>query len=70
MYAHMIVNPFVRLAQACRNEPLDKVYNLIAATARALNRGSAATQTGQLRWYVANMGIGLALVLAIAVAMS
>ncbi len=67
-YDLVLVKPFNRLAIACRNEPIDGLYNLIVAISRLLNRAVAATQTGKLRWYAANMGIGLALVLALAVA--
>lgn len=66
LYDSLIVKPFVAVAHACRNEPIDGIYNLIVMLSRGLNKLTAATQTGQLRWYAANMGIGLALVLAYA----
>jgi NADH-quinone oxidoreductase subunit L len=67
LYDRLIVKPFVAVAHACRNEPIDGIYNVIVALSRGLNKLTSATQTGQLRWYAANMAIGLALVLAYAV---
>lgn len=66
LYDALIVRPFVRLAQAMRNEPVDRFYDLVVAFAQLCHRWVANTQTGRLRWYAANMGIGLALVLGLA----
>jgi NADH-quinone oxidoreductase subunit L len=67
LYDLILVKPFDRLAIACKDEPIDGVYNAIVAISRGLNKAITATQTGKIRWYAANMGIGLALVLALAV---
>jgi NADH-quinone oxidoreductase subunit L len=66
LYERMIERPFVALARLLRNEPIDWLYQLLVAGARRLHGVLAATQTGQLRWYAASMGIGLILVLALA----
>ncbi len=67
LYDLILVKPFDRLALACKDEPIDGVYNTIVAIFQGLNKAVTATQTGKIRWYAANMGIGLALVLALAV---
>ena len=66
LYDAIIVKPFLRLATACRNEPVDRIYDAVVVVVRSLHGASARTQTGSLRWYAANMGIGLALVLGLA----
>jgi NADH-quinone oxidoreductase subunit L len=67
VYDLLLVKPFVVVARACKNEPIDGLYNAVVTISGALNKLITSTQTGQLRWYAANMGIGLALVLAFAV---
>lgn len=66
LYDIIIVKPFLRLAAACRNEPVDRIYAVIVLTTAATHRVLAGAQSGSLRWYAANMGIGLALVLGLA----
>ncbi len=61
-----LVNPFTRFANLVRNEPIDQLYNLIVTIFETLNKSIVRTQTGQLRWYAANMGFGLALVFLLA----
>lgn len=67
VYDRLLVNPFVRLAQLCKNEPLDAIYDGLVVVAKRLHGWLALSQTGSLRWYAANMSVGLALVLALAV---
>ena len=67
VYDRLVVRPFDALAAACRNEPVDAAYNALVRLVTAINRVAAVSQTGQLRWYASVMGLGLALVLAVAV---
>ncbi len=67
LYDAIFVRPFVWLANACRNEPLDGLYNFVVSLSRWGHAAFAHTQTGQLRWYATTMGLGIAVVLLLAV---
>jgi len=58
LYARVVERPFVALARASRNEVVDAVVAGIVALARAGHTLASAAQTGRLRWYAANMGVG------------
>lgn len=63
LYRQLLERPFVALARLNRNDAVDGLFNALAASARGLHGLLSATQTGQLRWYLANMAGGLALLL-------
>jgi len=63
LYARLFERPFVFMARRNRRDVVDRLFDGAAAAARAGHRLGAATQTGRLRWYLANMAGGLALVL-------
>ena len=62
-YGALVVWPFMRAAHANQADAVDLVYGAIAGLARAGHRLLAATQSGFLRWYVAVMAAGLAILL-------
>jgi NADH-quinone oxidoreductase subunit L len=64
LYFQLLIGPFTALAQRWRNEPIDMLYNSLIWLSKLLNRGLAAMQTGQLRWYATTMAIGLVLLLS------
>ena len=66
LYDRIFVKPFMWLAEANRNDAVDFVYTITKSIARGLHHIGALTQTGRLRWYAANMAIGLIVVLLIA----
>ena len=66
LYERIFVKPFMWLAKANRNDAVDFVYTITKSIARGLHHIGALTQTGRLRWYAANMAIGLIVVLLIA----
>ena len=66
LYERVFVKPFMWLAKANRNDAVDFVYTITKSIARGLHHIGALTQTGRLRWYAANMAIGLIVVLLIA----
>jgi NADH-quinone oxidoreductase subunit L len=66
LYERVFVKPFVWLARVNKNDIVDTMYSLIAATARELHEVLSLTQTGGLRWYAAGMTIGLVLVITLA----
>jgi len=65
LYDAVVVKPFVALAKANKSDVVDLLYQGLAALARGLNRTLSLTQTGRLRWYAANMAVGMVLVLLI-----
>ena len=65
VYDRVFVKPFVAAAKLNKNDVVDLAYRITAAVARGLHYVGALTQTGRLRWYAANMAIGLVLVFLI-----
>jgi len=65
LYHNLLVRPFTGLARACRNEPVDLLYNSIVGALRWSHRSLSATQTGELRWYATSMVFGLVVLVAI-----
>lgn len=66
LYHHVFVVPYTFIARINRNDIVDMVYEGAANLSLILHYCISFTQTGQLRWYAASMGIGLILILAIA----
>ncbi len=66
LYDALLVKPFVSIAQLMKSDPVDAGYSAIVAVARLLHKIAAVSQNGQLRWYAASMGVGLAVVLILA----
>ena len=65
VYDRLFVKPFVAAAKLNKNDVVDLAYRITAAVLRGLHYVGALTQTGRLRWYAANMAIGLVLVFLI-----
>ena len=63
LYDRAVVRPFAALARLNKADALDLIYRFAAALTRAMHHLTALTQTGRLRWYAANMALGLALAL-------
>ena len=68
IYDRVFVWPFMWAARVNKRDVVDLVYRITAAVTRGFHHVGALTQTGRLRWYAANMAIGLIVVLLIAVA--
>ena len=64
LYDRLLVRPFVTLSRANRSDVLDRAFDLIPASLRALATFFAATQNGALRWYAAVAGAGVCLLIA------
>ncbi|HYE36076.1 NADH-quinone oxidoreductase subunit L [Methylocaldum sp.] len=67
LYGKLLVNPFRWLAAVNRDDIADDIYRGIAAASRYAHRAFAATQTGQLRWYVAGLTGGTVLAIALGI---
>jgi len=67
LYRGLIIRPYVEFARVLRNDPVDLFYAAVAGVSRGLNRLSALTVNGNVRWYVAAIGGGTVIVLALVV---
>ncbi|MEH0873951.1 NADH-quinone oxidoreductase subunit L [Pectobacterium cacticida] len=65
LYDHVFVKPYLFIAKLLRRDPLDRLMTIPAMVTRWINRGLTFSENGQLRWYVASMGIGAVVVLAL-----
>ncbi|MDA1074243.1 MAG: NADH-quinone oxidoreductase subunit L [Proteobacteria bacterium] len=70
LYRTLIERPFNAIAHWNRNDIVDSLFTLIVTIATWTSNLIARSQTGQLRWYAANMVIGTVIVLMIAVVVS
>jgi NADH-quinone oxidoreductase subunit L len=67
LYDRLLVRPFLWMARADRNDFMDIPYQQTAGAARFLHRGLSLTQTGQVRWYAAGIGLGAVVALAVVI---
>jgi len=67
LYDKSIVQPYLWIARADKDDFVDLIYDGIAAIVRALYRMMVRTQTGQLRWYATGIALGAVVTLAIVV---
>jgi NADH-quinone oxidoreductase subunit L len=65
LYARLLERPFTALARFNRNDVVDRLFDAVAAVTRGAHQLAVGGQTGHLRWYLANMAAGLALLLII-----
>ncbi|UAY93445.1 NADH-quinone oxidoreductase subunit L [Pectobacterium polaris] len=65
LYDHVFIKPYLAIAKLLQRDPLNALMTLPATVTRWGNRGLALSANGQLRWYVASMGFGAVLVLAL-----
>ncbi|MBA5204426.1 NADH-quinone oxidoreductase subunit L [Pectobacterium aroidearum] len=65
LYDHVFVKPYLAIAKLLQRDPLNGLMTIPATITRWGNRGLALSANGQLRWYVASMGFGAVLVLAL-----
>ena len=65
VYDRAFVKPFLWVARVNKGDVVDLVFRITAALTRGFHHVGALTQTGRLRWYAANMAIGLIVVLLI-----
>ena len=65
LYNALLVQPYARLAQWWRSEPIDRVVALITGTATVIHGQLSLTQSGRLGRYVAVLAAGLILMLTL-----
>ncbi len=62
LYDQLFVRPYLGFIRVNARDFIDQLVALIPASLRAVNGWLARTQTGQLRWYVASLGLGAVVV--------
>jgi NADH-quinone oxidoreductase subunit L len=65
LYNLIFIKPFKVIAQLLANDPVNSLMNIPAVMSRWGNRGLTFSQNGQIRWYLASMGLGAVLMLAL-----
>ena len=65
LYDRVFVGPFVWFARLNKRDGVDFVYTAAAGITRGFHHIVALTQSGHLRWYAANMALGLLAAFAI-----
>lgn len=65
LYNMIFVKPYLAIAKLLQRDPLDSLMNFPALFSRLGNRGLTLSENGQVRWYVASMGLGAVVVLAL-----
>ena len=64
LYDRLFVKPFLWLVRVNARDVFDVILSGIPVLLRSLNKLTALTETGRLRWYTASMALGAVLVLA------
>ena len=64
LYDRIFVGFFLWLVKILRKDVFDVVIGTIPAVLTTLNKATALTETGRLRWYTASMALGAVLVIA------
>lgn len=65
LYNLIFIKPFKVIAQLLANDPVNSFMNIPAVMSRWGNKGLTFSQNGQIRWYLASMGFGAVLMLAL-----
>ncbi|ACS86317.1 NADH-quinone oxidoreductase subunit L [Musicola paradisiaca] len=65
LYDKVFVKPYLAIATLLQRDPLNALMNIPAILVRWGNRALLVSENGQLRWYVASMGVGAVVVLAL-----
>ena len=66
LYARLLERPFLRLAEAARDDWIDRPFAWVATSARRLHELFVQTQNGALRAYATVLALGLAALLLLA----
>ncbi|GAA0494093.1 MULTISPECIES: NADH-quinone oxidoreductase subunit L [Tatumella] len=65
LYDLLFVRPYRAIAWLLKSDPLNTLIGLLAGGSRLASKGLVVSENGYLRWYVASMGIGAVVVLAL-----
>ncbi len=65
LYDLLFVKTYRAVAWLLKSDPFNSLIGLLAVVSRAASKGLTVSENGYLRWYVASMGIGAVVVLAL-----
>ncbi|MFP1884495.1 NADH-quinone oxidoreductase subunit L [Lonsdalea quercina] len=65
LYDKIFVKPYLAIGALLKHDPFDKLMTIPALLVSWGNRGLAVGQNGQVRWYVASVGMGAVVVLGL-----
>ncbi len=65
LYDKVFVKPYLAVAWLLSRDPLNALMDIPALLSRLMNKGLVVSESGYLRWYVASMGMGAVVVLAL-----
>ena len=65
LYDKVFVKPYLAIATLLQRDPLNALMNIPAILTRWGNRTLIVSENGQVRWYVASMGVGAVVLLAL-----
>lgn len=65
LYDQILVKPYLWVARLLQRDPLNTLLNTPALLARWGNLGLTVSENGQLRWYIASLGIGAVVILTL-----
>ncbi|MCX8956603.1 NADH-quinone oxidoreductase subunit L [Erwinia psidii] len=68
LYDQIFVKPYLFIARLLKRDPLNALMNIPALFARLANKGLVVSENGYLRWYIASVGMGAVVVLALLLA--
>ena len=69
MYDIVFVKPFLGIAKVLKSDPVDKLWYVLPFGVKLSNKLLLKTQTGRLGTHVVSFGVGLAVVLVLAMMM-
>lgn len=69
LYDIVFVKPFLTICKLLKGDPVDKLWNILPALASVGNKLTTKTQTGRLGSHAVSFGLGLAVVLILAIMM-
>ncbi len=67
LYRGVFIHPYLILAQAFRDDPVDRAYQGVAWLARESNYGLSRIQSGKVRWYALAIAAGAVVIIALLV---
>jgi NADH-quinone oxidoreductase subunit L len=67
LYHLMFVAPVLWVAEINKNDIIDQIYRFTAWLHRLVHQFLRTTQSGQLRWYAAGIGVGTVIVVGVVI---
>ncbi|MEL0637103.1 NADH-quinone oxidoreductase subunit L [Marinomonas sp. TI.3.20] len=65
LYDQLFVRPYLAIAHWLRRDPINAMLDSLRFVAIGFNKGLALSENGQVRWYMASLGMGAVIVLGL-----